>query len=261
MSLEKDSLLKIQARVIGALLMREILIRYGRHNIGFLWIIVEPMLFTLGVTTLWTLTRLTHGSSLPITAFALTGYSSVLVWRNTVTRCTMAVRANRSLLHHRYIEVLHLFLARITLEISSVTMSFLILSITFISMGLMDFPDNILTILFGWLLLIWFAVALALMIGAISEHFETVERLWHTVAYLLFPMSGAAFMVDWLPQKVQEIVLWLPMIHGVELVREGFFGSTVHTHYSIQYMSSFCLVLSLLSLAMVKETSRRVGSE
>ncbi|PWY55464.1 sugar ABC transporter permease [Legionella qingyii] len=261
MSLEKDSLLKIQARVIGALLMREILIRYGRHNIGFLWIIVEPMLFTLGVTTLWTLTRLTHGSSLPITAFALTGYSSVLVWRNTVTRCTMAVRSNRSLLHHRYIKVLHLFLARITLEISSVTMSFLILSIAFISMGLMDFPDNILTILFGWLLLMWFAVALALMIGAISEHFETVERLWHTVAYLLFPMSGAAFMVDWLPQKAQEIVLWLPMIHGVELVREGFFGTTVHTHYSIQYLSSFCLVLSLLSLAMVKDASRRIGSE
>ncbi|WP_454782249.1 ABC transporter permease [Legionella sp. WA2022007384] len=261
MSLPKDSLLKIQARVIGALLMREILIRYGRHNIGFLWIIVEPMLFTLGVTTLWTLTKLTHGSSLPITAFALTGYSSVLVWRNTVSRCTMAVRSNRSLLHHRYIKVLHLFLARIILEISSVTMSFLILSIAFISMGLMDFPDNILTILFGWFLLMWFAIALALMIGAISEHFETVERLWHTVAYLLFPMSGAAFMVDWLPQKAQEVVLWLPMIHGVELVREGFFGSALHTHYSIQYMSSFCLVLSLFSLAMVKEASRRVGSE
>ena len=29
----------IQLRVIHALVMREVLTRYGRHNIGFLWLI------------------------------------------------------------------------------------------------------------------------------------------------------------------------------------------------------------------------------
>ena len=42
----------IQLRVIWALLLRESLTRYGRHNIGFLWLFVEPMLFTLGVRML-----------------------------------------------------------------------------------------------------------------------------------------------------------------------------------------------------------------
>jgi ABC-2 type transport system permease protein/capsular polysaccharide transport system permease protein len=63
----------IQRRVIYALLMREVLTRFGRHNIGFLWMFIEPMLFTLGVTALWTIAGLGHGSSLPIVAFALTG--------------------------------------------------------------------------------------------------------------------------------------------------------------------------------------------
>ena len=76
----------IQLRVIHALIMREVLTRYGRHNIGFLWLFIEPMLFTLGVTTLWTLSKASHGSSLPIVAFAVTGYSSVLLWRNTSGR-------------------------------------------------------------------------------------------------------------------------------------------------------------------------------
>ena len=67
--------------MIWALLLREILTRYGRHNIGFLWLFVEPMLFTLGVAALWT-ARAVHGSDLPIVAFAITGYSSVLLWRN-----------------------------------------------------------------------------------------------------------------------------------------------------------------------------------
>src|SRR3546814_5552704 len=37
---------KIQRNVVAALFMREVLTRFGRHNIGFLWMFVEPMLFT-----------------------------------------------------------------------------------------------------------------------------------------------------------------------------------------------------------------------
>src|SRR5512139_3637515 len=97
---------RIQRRVLGALLMREILTRYGRHNIGFLWLFVEPMLFTTGVTTLWTLTKSVHGSSLPIVAFALTGYSSVLLWRNMPARCINAIYPNLSLMYHRNVRVI-----------------------------------------------------------------------------------------------------------------------------------------------------------
>ena len=44
----------IQRRVLHALLMREIITRFGRENLGVLWLVAEPMLFTLGVATLWT---------------------------------------------------------------------------------------------------------------------------------------------------------------------------------------------------------------
>jgi hypothetical protein len=40
--------LQTQLRVLYALLARELLTRYGRHNIGFVWLFAEPMLFTLG---------------------------------------------------------------------------------------------------------------------------------------------------------------------------------------------------------------------
>ena len=80
-----------QWRVLSALVMRELLTRYGRNNIGFLWLFLEPMLFTLAITIFWAATRSIHGSAIPITAFALTGYSSVLLWRNMVGRCINAI--------------------------------------------------------------------------------------------------------------------------------------------------------------------------
>ena len=84
--------LRIQLRVIGALLMREIITRYGRANLGFVWLFVEPMIFTLGVTALWAGFGLHKHSALPIVAFGVTGYSSVLLWRNCASRCAMARR-------------------------------------------------------------------------------------------------------------------------------------------------------------------------
>ncbi|MEG2974628.1 MAG: capsule polysaccharide export ABC transporter permease, partial [Comamonas sp.] len=103
--------------------MREVLTRFGRHNIGFLWLFVEPMLFTLGVTTLWTLADMAHGSSLPIVAFALTGYSSVLLWRNMPSRCIGAVGPNLALMYHRHVKVVDIFAARLLLEVAGATIS------------------------------------------------------------------------------------------------------------------------------------------
>ena len=86
--------LVVQRRVLHALLMRELITRYGRKNLGVLWVFVEPMIFTLGVAAIWTAAGLHHGSSIPIVAFAVTGYSSVLLWRNCVNHSIGAIQAN-----------------------------------------------------------------------------------------------------------------------------------------------------------------------
>jgi capsular polysaccharide transport system permease protein len=250
--------LRIQLRVIGALLMREIVTRYGRENLGFLWLFVEPMLFTLGVTALWAGAGIHHGLSLPIVAFAVTGYSSILLWRNCASRCSMAIPPNMGLLFHRNVRVFDLFITRIILEVAGATMSFLVLSTVWILLGWMEPPSDILRVLMAWGFLAWFGAALALIVGGGTAHSEVVERIWHPTAYLLFPLSGAAYMVDWMPTGFQKVVLLVPMVHGVEMLRDGFFGSAVHTHYSTQYLALCCALLTLAGLALVKEAGRRV---
>lgn len=253
--------LQVQLRVIGALLLREVITRYGRHNIGFLWLFVEPMLFTLGVTALWSLAGLHRASPIPIVAFGLTGYSSVLLWRNMPARCIQAIEPNLALMYHRNVRVFDLFAARLVLEVAGATTSFLVLGILYLSLGWVDAPQDILKVLLGWLLLAWFGAALAVFMGSVAARSELVEKLWHPAQYLLFPMSGAAFMVEWLPKSLQQAILWLPMVHGVELLRDGYFGSTVPTHYDVGYMAACCLVLTALGLAQERIVSRQVTPE
>lgn len=218
-------------------------------------------MFTLGVLALWTIAHATHGSSLSITSFAITGYSSVLLWRNCANRCALAITPNQSLLYHRNVRVLDLFLARLLLEIAGATMSFVFLTIFFVIIGLMDPPKDISLVLGGWLHLTVFGSALGLIVGALSERSETMDRIWHTVAYLLFPLSGAVFMVEWIPEKYQHIILYLPMVHGTEMLRGGYYGSLVKAHYDIPYMVMSDAVLLLIGLYLVREASMRVEPE
>src|SRR5258708_4338178 len=100
--------LRIQGRVIGALMMGELHTRYGRDNIGFLWIIGEPLLFALGVEAMWSLfNRQEHG--LPLIPFILTGYLPLVLWRHVNNRALACVQSNRGLLFHRQVKLLDMF--------------------------------------------------------------------------------------------------------------------------------------------------------
>lgn len=250
--------LLIQLRVLHALLMREIITRFGRKNLGVLWLIGEPMIFTLGVATLWTVYGMHHTSAIPVVAFAVTGYSSVLMWRNSANRSGAAVEQNKSLLFHRNVRVLDVILMRVLLESGGATCSFIVLGTFFVFIGSMAAPLDPLQVVFGWIMLAWFGASLSLCIGAGSALSDIIERLWHPTAYLLFPLSGAGFMVDWLPEKLQPYVLILPMVHGVEMLRAGWFGNVVKTHYDVGYMAAACLVLTLAGLLLTREAGRRV---
>ncbi len=248
--------LQIQVRVVWALILREILTRYGRHNIGFLWLFVEPMLFTTGVTALWTITGLHHSSELPITAFALTGYSTVLLWRNMPNRCVGAVLPNSALMYHRNVRVMDIFISRTALEAIGATMSFVTLSFLFIFLGWMNPPEDPLKVVEGWLLTAWFGAGFAILLGTLAEKSEIIEKLWHPAAYLLFPLSGAAYLVDAIPKQAQTAALMLPMVNGTELVRDGYFGSKFVAHYDVMYMITFNMVLTLFAVALERIVSR-----
>jgi ABC-type polysaccharide/polyol phosphate export permease len=249
--------LRIQLRVLHALMLREMLTRYGRHNLGFLWLFIEPMLFTLAVVALWVATGMHKDGGISIVAFGITGYATVMLWRNMPSRAIGAVAPNASLLTHRPVQVFDVFTARILLEAVGATVSFVVLASGAWMLGLMPPPEDALRVLAGWLLLTWFGFALALLLGALTEKSSMVYKLWQPVSYILFPLAGAAFLVEALPPAAQEAVLLLPIVHCVELVRDGYFGSLFKAQYSIIYVVVCNAALTLLGLAQVRELSRR----
>jgi ABC-type polysaccharide/polyol phosphate export permease len=253
--------LAINRRVIGALVLREMLTRYGRNNIGFLWLFVEPLLFTLVVISVKAAKIGVYGSAISGVAFAVTGWPALMLWRNMPNRCTGAVRSNRSLLHHRQVTIPDIFMARILVEFMAASTSFVFVTAGFYAVGSLMAPEDILKVIAAWCLLAWFGAGLALTVACLSERFTIIDNLWRPMSYVLMPLSGIAFLVENLPPGYQHIVMWVPMLNCVELLRDGWFGSLFHAYYDIGYVIVFNLCLSFVGLSLLRQVGLTPSDE
>ena len=250
--------LAIQKRVIGALLMREIITRYGRNNIGFLWLFVEPLMMTLLILMMWKFLRADQLSSLNIVAFTLTGYPMAMMWRNASNRAIGAISANASLLYHRNVRVLDTIFSRVLLEVAGATIAQIAIMALLLAVRWIEWPADIFYMLMAWILMALFALGLGLVICSIAFKFEAFGKLWSTLSFIMLPLSGAFFFVASLPHQAQEYLLWIPMVHGTEMFRQGYFGSSVLTLENPWFLLLGDLVLLFVGLALVAKFSKGV---
>ena len=198
--------LVIQKRVLGALLMREIITRYGRNNIGFLWLFVEPLLMTLVMVLMWKFFRANSVSTLNIVAFTITGYPMMMMWRNASNRAMGAISANTSLLYHRNVRVLDTIFARMLLEIAGATIAQIAIMAVLIAVRWIEMPADIFYMLLAWLLMAMFAVGLGLVICSIAVQFEPFSKVWSTLSFVMMPLSGVFFLLYIICLKICSIM-------------------------------------------------------
>lgn len=248
---------QIQKRVIGALLLREMITRYGRNNLGFLWLFVEPLLVTMVFAVLWKFIRGHQISSINIVAFIITGYPMMMLWRQSSSKTMGAVAANIGLLYHRNVRIFDLLLSRMILEIASVTVAQILILMLFMFVGWIDFPVDIFYMLIAWILMAFFGLGLGFLLYAISCKSEVFGKIWGAMGIVFMIASGVFYFVSSLPQQAQEIVLWVPMIHGTEMFRHGYFGATVVTMENPWYLILWDIILLLVGLLSVKSVIRQ----
>ena len=181
-------------RIIWALLMRELSTRYGRDDLGFLWVLAEPLIFASAVAALWSAIRPPFEYGIRVVPFTLTGYMGLILVRQTAGYVVNAVKVNQALLYHRHITPLHLFLSRCAIEFIGVTFAYLVIASALSLAGIMPLPKDLLSLIGGWVLLAWLSLGLALIMGALAEIFEFVERFVQVLTYIMIPLSGAFFM-------------------------------------------------------------------
>ncbi|WP_461832723.1 ABC transporter permease [Aquifex sp.] len=250
---------KIQLRVVYALMMREIITRYGRENIGFLWLFLEPLVLILGVTLLWSYIRPHKEYWFPVQVFIFTGWMVNKLWMITVPKAMQGIHANIGLLYHRYITPFDIILSRIVLEVTAMTGVFMFLSFILISVHIIEHPYNYFYIVIGWILACWFTFGFSFLVTSINILTnDLLQKIWSLISLALFISSGTFFLVEWLPPEVRPYVLLLPTVHNVEMVRYGFFGNKMHPYFDVAYSLQCNLFITFLGLFLFKIQSKKI---
>lgn len=252
---------RIQKRVVTALMIREMTTRFGRENIGFLWVMVEPLLFAGLVALMWRVMKGPEEHGVSVVAFVISGYIPLTLFRHALSKSIAVFVANGSLLYHRQVRIIDFLLARFMIEMIGGMMAFVFVSSVLFAVGLFEIPENPTYLIAGWLLYSLVTLSICFVIAPLSEVSEVLEKIIPVTTYIIIPISGTFSMVQWLTPTLREYMLWSPFVTPMEMIRYGLFGDRVTPYYSLPVPLVFSVVCLVIGLALCRRVRKDMAVE
>lgn len=251
---------QLQFRIISALVIREALAKYGHENLGFFWVLFEPLLLAFCVIAMWSFGAHGRAHDVGLVLFILTGYCAITLWRHIISRSMLALRARSGLFYHANVTFLHVLLSMALLETLGIFAAFVVAYIPLATFGQVYMIRDPLLAVSGWLFLGWFSFAAALVLAALGEMYESVEKLVQPLMYVTIPLTGTFTLVDWLPERAQIFMSYSPLVNCVEMFRAAFFPEDVRMVYDPVYLAACCFVLTAIGLPLMAYAQKHVES-
>lgn len=234
------------ARVIAALILREMSTRYGRTPGGYLWGILEPLAAILVLSVGFSLVIRTPSLGTSFLLFYASGYLPFNLYQILSNMIARSINFSRPLLKYPAVTWVDAVIARFLLNsLTGIIITFLLLGgilLVVNTRAIIDIPP-----LIG-------ATALAMLLGlglgvlncAIMGLFQIWDLIWSIITRPLFLASGIFYTYDQLPTLAQDILWYNPLIHITGLMRTG-----IYPMYAPQYISPvFVITCSLIPLAL-----------
>jgi capsular polysaccharide transport system permease protein len=254
--------LRVQIRVIWALILKEVRSQHKEEALGYVWAIIEPLIQMLG----WLLFLSVFRQNAPIGSspimFLATGMLPIKAFMSISQAMTQAVQRNKQLMGYPIVRPHDTIIAQFILETATDILVMTIIFVVLISTHLADPPHDILQVMEAMVLVI----ALAFSFGFFSVYIEQVvpifEKINRLILRLLYFLSGIFFIPDMTPEPLRSYILYNPLAHGVDLFRSAYYSSFESRLPMPSYMivCAVCLLLVGLMLSSVERAKSRYAS-
>lgn len=240
------------ARVILALILREMGSTYGRSPGGYLWAILSPIGVILIFAAAFSFIVREPALGTSFVLFYATGYLAFDLVMGVTGAITAAINYSRPLLAYPRVTWIDSVMARFILN-TLTKLSVFCIVMTGIQL-LVDAHTEIslIHIVIG----LSMGAVLGLGMGLINCYLIGVApvwgRIWGIVTRPLLIASGVLFLIDELPRNVREILAWNPIAHVVAEVRRGFYPSYYPEYVSYAYVCGIALALTALALLLLR---------
>lgn len=244
-------LLVLQARVIGALVLRETRATFGTSQIGYLWAIITPAAGVGILVFLFSLAGRQAPFNSSLALFFATGILILEYFTKLSNTLMNTFSANKALLTYPLIKEVDAILARYILISATYILIMVIFFSSLIALGLAELPAYpervILAVLVTGLLGLGFGTLNA-VVSSLWDSWAHIEKV---LTRPLFFLSGIFYIPAMLPPEAVEFLKWNPVLHLVEWMREGYYPN--YDSILLQPMYPFGLAMVLLLLGLTGE--------
>ncbi len=246
-----------QARVVKALILREVRTRFGRYYLGYLWAVLFPLMFVLMLTVVFAFIgrRTAHGA--PMEVLLLSGMMAWRAFIDTQVQVAGAYQSNRPLLVYPQVTVFDIVIARTVLEFSTKLWATVILGLLFFAVGVDIQLYDPLGIVLGMIMMSYFSMCFGHIVGCIMVEMPSVTFLVATTQRALFFTSGVLFLLSDLPAEWRKYVLYNPLAHIIDYGRGAWIEGYSAPYADMGYVFQWAIGMTVAAIIAEGAVRRR----
>lgn len=254
--------LEVTLSVWRALFLREALSRLTSTRSAALWLFLEPAFHVSYMLVLYTAIRVRIVGGIDAVVWLLVGVLAFLVFRRVAVQAGGAVEGNSALFTYRQVKPVDTVLVRAAVELMILVWVSAILFFGVALRGHNVAPADPLAIIFGvagiWLL----ALGWGLVSSVLKELVPESGNILTMLMMPLYILSGTVFPISSVPYPYREWLLYNPLVHAIEGIRQGF-SPYYHAppETDISYLYGCALVLVFIGLALHRHFAVRLVSQ
>jgi capsular polysaccharide transport system permease protein len=255
------SALSTQLDTIGALVLRETHVRFGRTRLGYLWLLIEPIAHIIVLTVIYFMLnrRAPLGGSMPL--FLLTGLLPYFLWNKVARRLSTTFTSDRALLHLPVITGFDLLVARSFLEgVTWLLVASALISILVVT-GHGHWPTHVTSLAGVVAVTFMLSFGIGTINAVLGKMFSSWQNIFDIAIRPLYICSGIFYLVDQLPAAIKSILIWNPIVHAIEWFRYSFYPTYSSATMDQAYLIKFSVIVFSLALLVERLALRRVSSE
>lgn len=218
---------QVTRSVWHAMFIREALKRTMKDRMAWFWMLAEPSLMILLMVLIRAVVmdRVKNITGAEFIPWLIVGLFGFFLFRENFIRSIGAIGTNKGLFIYRQVKPIDPVITRCYLEGMLKSMVFILFLFLGELFGFNLFPDRPLYSLFGWISLWMLGIGAGITISAVSELVPELGRVTKIISLPLLIISGVLFPLNFVPHNLLVYAMINPIVHGLEILRFGFFES------------------------------------
>ena len=241
--------LRIQLRVILALLLREMKTTFGNSSLGYLWAILTPALGVGLLVLIFSFASRQPPFGQSLFLFFATGFLTFEFYKKLSNSLMNVIDSNKALLLYPVVTVTSAIAARFIL----ITLTYFVIMLIFygclIFLGLAKFPSFPINLIMAFAAISLFGLGIGLINLFIISIWQSWRYVWKIFNRPMFFISGIFFIPSLLPDYALFYLKFNPVMHLIEWVRSAYYPNYDSRVLDCDFVIGLSFILIVFGLA------------